>query len=322
MTQDAAAGITLEDLEEARRRIAGRVHVTPVLTSQSLGRELGVPLALKAELFQKTGSFKPRGALHKLSRLSAAEKARGLVTISAGNHAAGLAYAAATEGVACTVVMPAAANPTKVRATEAYGARVVLHGDASEAFRHAHELESELGLTFVHPFDDAHVVAGAGSLGLEIVEQVPDVGAVVVPIGGGGLIAGVATAVKLLRPAARVYGVEPEGAASMVESLKAGRAVRLERVETIADGLAPPMAGELNYAIVRRLVEAVVTVSDAQIVDALRLLMTRCKLVVEPSGAAALAALVTGAVRPPRGGTVVVVVSGGNVDLERLKGLL
>ena len=184
MAREEVAGISLEDLREARRRIAGRLHVTPVFGSESLGRQLGVRLAVKAELFQKTGSFKPRGALHKLSRLTAAEKQRGLVTTSAGNHAAGLAFAAATEGVACTVVMPENANPTKVRATQAYGAEVVLHGDVGDAFRRAHELEAERGLTFVHPFDDRHVIAGAGSLGLELVEQVPGLDAVVVPIGG------------------------------------------------------------------------------------------------------------------------------------------
>ena len=323
---DPAAGgrplVTLEDVREARRRIGDRVHTTPVFGSESLQRELGMPLAFKAELFQKTGSFKPRGALHKISRLSDAEKRRGLVTISAGNHAAALAYAGAAEGVACTVVMPENANPTKVRATQAYGARVVLHGDAAGAFARAHEIEKQEGLVFVHPFDDPHIVAGAGTVGLECVEQVPDLGAVVVPVGGGGLIAGVATAVRALRPKTRVYGVEPDGAASMVQSLREGHAVHLERVSTVADGLAPPMAGELNFDIVRRLVEDVVTVTDEQILEAMRLVMTRLKLAVEPSGAAGLAALVSGALRPPADGRVVVLLSGGNVDLQRLKSLL
>jgi threonine dehydratase len=314
--------VTLDDVRAARERIAGSVHVTPVFGSTTLERELGLRLAFKAELFQKTGSFKPRGALNKIFRLGPAERARGLVTTSAGNHAAALGYAASAQGVACTVVMPHTANPTKVRACEAYGAHVILHGDVSEAFARAHELERDEGLVFVHPFDDPHIVAGAGTLGLELVEQVPDLQAVIVPVGGGGLIAGVATAVKALLPHVRVYGVEPEGAASMVKSLREGHAARLEKVSTVADGLAPPMAGELNYEIVRRLAEDVVTVSDEQIIDAMKLAFTRLKLAVEPAGAAGLAALVSGAVRPRVDGRVVVVLSGGNLDMQRLKTLL
>ena len=307
---------------EARQRIAGRAHVTPILRSTSLGRELGIELFLKAELFQKTGSFKTRGVLNKLARLSADEKERGLVTISAGNHAAAIAWAAAAAGVACTVVMPAQANPTKVRVTRAYGAEVVLHGDAAQAFARCSELARERSLCFVHPFDDPDIVAGHGTAGLECVEQVPDLDVVVVPVGGGGLISGIATAVKHLRPAARVAGVEPEGAAALWQSLQVGRPVHLDRIETVADGLAPPMVGELNFEIARRYVDTVVKVTDAQILDAMRLLMTRCKLVVEPAGAAGFAALSSGVLKVRPGEKVVVVLSGGNVDLERLKNLL
>lgn len=314
--------VTPADILAARQRIASGIHVTPMLRSSSLGRELGIELFLKAELFQKTGSFKVRGVLNKLSRLDAAQKARGLVTISAGNHAAAIAWASAGAGVACTVVMPAHANPTKVRVTRAYGAEVVLHGDSAQAFARCSELAEERHLCFVHPFDDPDIVAGHASAGLECVEQVPDLDLVVVPVGGGGLISGIATAVKHLRPAARVVGVEPEGAAALWESRRTGKPVHLDRVDTVADGLAPPMVGDLNFAIAQRYVDDVVKVTDAQIIDAMRLLMTRCKLVVEPAGAAGFAALRSGAVKAPAGAKVVVVVSGGNVDLERLKTLL
>ncbi len=302
----------------ARERIASRVHRTPMLRSSSLSAVLGIDLAFKAELFQRTGSFKVRGALHKLSCLSADAAANGLVTISAGNHAAALAYAAREAGLRCTVVMPQAANPTKVRATEAYGAEVVLHGSVQEAFVRCHELEKERGLLYIHAFDDPEIVAGAGTLGLEVLEQVPELDTVLVPIGGGGLISGVALAVKHLRPRARVIGVEPEGAAVMWASLEAGRALRVDQLSTLADGLAPPMVGELNFQIVQRYVDGVVKVSDAEILDAMRLLMSRCKLVVEPAGAAAFAALMARRVSVTGGERVVVVLSGGNVDLAQL----
>ncbi len=302
----------------ARERIGSRVHRTPMLRSSSISTALGIDLAFKAELFQRTGSFKVRGALHKLACLSPDAALNGLVTISAGNHAAALAYAARQAGLRCTVVMPAAANPTKVRATEAYGAEVVLHGNVQEAFARCHELEKERGLLYIHAFDDAEIVAGAGTLGLEIVEQVPEVDTVLVAIGGGGLISGVALAVKHLCPSARVIGVEPEGAAVMWASLEAGRALRVDHVSTLADGLSPPMVGELNFAIVKRNVESVVKVSDGEILDAMRMLMSRCKLVVEPAGAAAFAALMTRRVSVSPGEHVVVVLSGGNVDLAQL----
>lgn len=310
--------VEAQEVLAARERIASLVHTTPMLTSKSLGAPHGVELFLKAELFQKTGSFKARGALHKVSRLTQAQRERGLLTISAGNHAAALAFAAAARGVACTVVMPGNANPTKARAARGYGAEVILHGNVPEAFERCHELEEERQLQFIHAFDDPQIVAGAGSLGLECVEQCPGVDVVVVPVGGGGLISGVAVGVKHLRPEARIYGVEPEGAAVMWKSLQEGRAARLDHLDTVADGLAPPMAGELNFQIVRHYVEDVVRVSDAQILAAMRDLMSRAKLCAEPAGAAGLAALQAGAVPVSPGDKVVVIVSGGNVDLAQL----
>ena len=314
--------LTLEDIQAALQSIRDKVHLTPVFTSTAIGREIDATVYLKAELFQKTGSFKPRGALNKIQKLSKEQKSKGLITISAGNHAQGLAYAASQYGVACTVVMPANASPTKVRAAQGYGATIVLHGDVGGAFDYMFQLQKERNLTFVHPFDDPDVMAGQGTVGLEIVEQIPEFHTIVVGIGGGGLISGIATAIKALRPHVKICGVEPIGAAKMRRSLDAGHAIRLDRVDTIADGLAPPMAGEHTYPIVKALVDEVVTVSDDEIVVAMKRLMSRAKLTVEPAGAAAVGALLSGALKVPRGSKVVAVVSGGNVDFDELKQLL
>jgi threonine dehydratase len=288
-----------------------------------LGERVDVRLLLKCENLQKTGSFKARGALNKLSQLDAAERSRGVVTVSAGNHAQALAWAARAAGVSATVVMPTVASLAKVEASRGYGADVVLHGaTGAEAFEHAHVLERERGLTFVHPFDDEYVCAGAGTTGLELLEQAGDLDAVVVPIGGGGLIAGMLVAIKETNPKVRVYGVEPTGAPSMRRSLDEGHAVRLDAVKTIADGLAAPMAGELNYEIVRRYADDVVLIDDDTIADAVRELLLNTKLLAEPAGAAATAAVLARAI-PLRGSDrVAAVISGGNVDLGKLAGLI
>lgn len=314
--------LTLESFAAARRRIAGRVHATPMLHSSALGRRLHGALFLKGEHLQKTGSFKPRGALNLMEQLGADERGRGVVTISAGNHAQAVAWAAREAGVAATVVMPEGASVAKVEASRAYGAEVIIHGTVFEAFDRAHALARERGLAFVHPFDDLRTVAGAGTVGLEIVEQVPDATTIVVPVGGGGLISGIAAAAKLSRPGLRVFGVEPVGAAAMRKSLDIGEPARLDRVQTIADGLAPPMAGRINYQIVRAYVDDVVTVTDADIVAGLRAVLYWTKQVVEPSGAAAVAALLAGRIPLREGDRVVAVLSGGNVALERLAELL
>jgi threonine dehydratase len=315
--------LDLSSVRAARERIAGRLHTTPTFGSTRLGDLAGVRLLLKCENLQKTGSFKVRGALHKVSRLDAAARARGVVTVSAGNHAQALAWAAREAGVSATVVMPANASPAKVDASRGYGAEVVLHGASSiEAFAKARELEKERQLTFVHPFDDEEVCAGAGTVGLELLEQAPDIDVVVVPIGGGGLITGMLVALKESNPKLRVYGVEPEGAPSMRRSLDEGHAVRLDAVRTIADGLAAPMAGELNYEIVRRYADDVVLLGDDAIANAMRQLLLSTKLLAEPAGAAAVGAVLAGALPLRRGERVAAVVSGGNIDLAKLAGLL
>ena len=314
--------VTLDDIRDARRRIAGRVHCTPLFSATLLGERAGVQLFLKCESLQKTGSFKARGALNKLAQLEASARSRGVVTVSAGNHAQALAWAARTEGIRCTVVMPAAAAQAKADASAAYGAEVIRHGTSMDAFAKARELAATRELTFVHPFDDEQIVAGAGTAGLELLEQLQSVAVVVVPIGGGGLIAGIASAVKLANPAVRVFGVEPRGAAVMRQSLDAGRAMRAESLNTIADGLAAPMAGEIPFDIVRRCVDDVVLVSDEEIAEAMRALLSRAKLLAEPAGAAATAAILSGRIPLARGSRVVALLSGGNVDMARLKELL
>ncbi|HSM61511.1 MAG TPA: threonine/serine dehydratase [Longimicrobiales bacterium] len=307
--------------EDARARIAGFVHRTPLLHSRTLSERVGAPLYLKCENLQRTGASKVRGALHRLLRLTDDERARGVVTISAGNHAQAVAWAARTARVRAVVVMPEHASRAKVDASRGYGAEVVLHGDARAAFARAFELAEERGLRFVHPFDDEEVVAGHGSCALEILEDLPDVEAIVVPVGGGGLISGIAAATAAVRPGVAVWGVEPEGADAMARSLAAGHAVHLERVSTVADGLAAPMAGTLNHALVAAHGRGVVTVGDARIVEAMGLLLERTKLLTEPAGAAGLAGLLDGGIPVPEG-PVAVILSGGNVDMTTLARLL
>ena len=310
----------LEDIQRAQAQIAGLIRVTPVMSSTTVGDELGVRLHLKAELFQKTGSFKPRGVFNKLLSMEPADRARGLVSLSAGNHAAALAYGATAVGAKATIVMPANAMLSKVEATRRYGGEVVQTDGSLLAA--CLELQQERDLTLVHPFDDLAVMAGQGTVGLELVGQVPDAGMVVVPVGGGGLISGIAAAVKLQRPSVRVVGVEPEGADAMSRSLEQGAPAHLDKVDTIADGLAPPFAGDHTFRHVQSFVDAIVRVTDSEIIDAIRVLVQQCKLAVEPAGAAGLAALLAGKVSPPAGCAVVCVISGGNVGLDVLKQLL
>jgi threonine dehydratase len=302
----------------AQQAMAGAVHRTPIFSATQFGETLGLSLWLKAELFQKTGSFKPRGALNRLRNTPREDLDRGLISASAGNHAQGLAWAARQVGAACTVVMPAQASPTKAAATRGYGAEVILEGSMEQVFDIMRRIQEDRGHVFVHPFDDPLVIAGQGTIGLEIVEQVPEVEVIVCPLGGGGLISGIALAAKSLRPEVLVYGVEPNGAAAMRRSWDEGRPVRLDSLDTIADGLASPMAGEVTYPMTRRYVDDVIVLSDEEILDGLTALLNYAKLYAEPAGAAATAALLAGKVPLRRGQTVVSVVSGGNFDLDRL----
>jgi threonine dehydratase len=311
--------LSLAAVRAARERIAGRIHTTPVMSSTRLGARAGVRLVLKCENFQKTGSFKVRGALNYVRQLGPAERERGVVTFSAGNYAQALAWAATDSGVHATVVMPAKASPQKAAASRDYGAEVVLFGaNGMEALGKMREIERERGLLFSHPFDDEHVMAGQGTVGLELLEQAPDLDVVVVPVGGGGLIGGILVAIKESNPKIRVYGVEPTGAAGMRRSLDAGHALTLDAVSTVADGLAAPMAGTLTFEIVKRYVDDVVTLDDDVIVAGLRDVLTTAKLVAEPAGAAATAAVLSGVLPLRKGERVAAILSGGNVDAARL----
>ena len=323
MSEAAVDRVDLEAVRRARDRIRGRVHRTPLASATLLGRRCGgVELYLKAENLQKTGSFKPRGVLSRLLGMEEAGRERGVVTVSAGNHAQALAWGSRSAGVDCTVVMPETAPRTKVEACRGYGARVVLHGDVFDAFERALSIRDEEGRTFVHPFDDPAIVAGQGTAGLEVLDELDDADAVVVPVGGGGLLAGIAVAVKGRSPSTRVFGVEPEGADSMCRSLERGEPVRLEEVDTLADGLGSPMAGELTFPLVRRHVDGVVRVSDGALAEAVGEVLTFAKLLVEPAGAAGVAALAEGVLPVEEGERVAAVLSGGNVDLDRLADLL
>lgn len=315
--------VEFADILEARVRIARRVRETPLLSAARIGERAGVRLYHKAELFQKTGSFKARGALNAVLQLSPEERERGVIAVSAGNHAQGLAWAATAAGIRSVIVMAAGASRGKVAATEGYGAEVVLvEGDVTAAFARAAELERAEGLVNIHGFDNPRIIAGQGTVGLEVLEQLPRVDVIVCPIGGGGLIAGVALAAKRLQPSVRVYGVEPLGASAMRQSWDRGEPVTLASVSTIADGLAPPMAGRITYPITREYVDDIVTLSEAEIVAGLRAILTEAKLYAEPSAAAATAAVLSGKLPLAKGERVVAIVSGGNLDLERLKAIL
>jgi threonine dehydratase len=283
--------------------------------SEHLSTLAGRPVLLKAEYLQRTGSFKIRGAYHRIARLGPDERAAGVVAASAGNHAQGVALAASLLGVKSTIFMPATAPFPKVAATRGYGAEVVLGGGVfddclADALAHA----AQSGATFVSPFDDPLVIAGQGTIGLELAEQASQAGTVVVSVGGGGLISGVATAVKALRPGIRVVGVEAEGAASMTASLAAGRTVTLERIDTMADGIAVKRVSELTLAHVSALVDEIVTVSEEDLSRALLVLLERTKAIVEPAGAAPLAAALAGKLPDGDGEAVCLLLSGGNID--------
>ncbi len=314
--------VSIEAIRRARERVAPHIRRTPLWRSETLGRLAGCEVYLKCELFQKTGSFKPRGMLNKLFSLTDAQRRAGVITFSAGNAAQGLAYAARIVGTRAAVVMPSYASPTKAQATREYGGEVILHGNAAECFEKCMALSRERALTFVASYDDVELMTGHASLGLEILEDLPDPDLVMVGVGGGGLIGGVTMALRQSGSGARIVGVEPEGAPKMFRSLEAGKPIRLAATRTIADGLGAPSAGEHPFAIVREHVERVILVADEQIRQAMRLILERAKLLAEPAGSAPLAGLLSGQVAVPAGAKVVLVLSGGNVDLDRLKELL
>ena len=308
--------------EEARMKMVPHVHHTPLLTSRALSERTGFDVRLKAELFQRTGSYKIRGPLNRFTYLADDEKARGVICSSAGNHAQGVALAAAIHGIKAVVCMAENATPSKIAATRGYGAEVVLKGTIwDEANEEAKRLVAERGYTYIHPFDDEQLIVGQGTVGLEIYRDFPDVDVVVVPIGGGGLISGIALAMKSLKARVRVVGVESSGAPAMKRSVEADKLITLDEVDCIIDGLRVKRVGERNFDIVRQYVDEIVTVPDEQIFEALVWTMHYAKVVPEGAAAAPVAALLQGLVKARKGSKVVCVLSGGNVNLEQLKGL-
>jgi len=325
---DSNAPLPLPDLPDvlaARRALAGRVLRTPVLRAEALDELAGARLAFKAECLQLTGSFKVRGATNRIRSFSPAELAPGLITVSAGNAALGAAWAAREARVPMTVVMPERAVPEKLAAVAALGARIEKEGvtDAAAAFERLAKLRREHGYTLVHPFDDPYVIAGAATATWELLEEEPGLDALLVPTSGGGLLAGALLAVKGLAPKLPVYGVQPEGAASLVRSLEAGRPVAPERMATVADGLTAPKPGEINFELIHRQVAGVLTVPDEKILEAMGHLIRNLKVIVEPAGAAAFAALLALRSLPAdprfRGQRLGLILSGGNAAAERVR---
>jgi threonine dehydratase len=310
--------VSIDDVRAARERIMGHLRRTPVIESVNLSTSSGYTVAFKAENLQRTGSFKARGALNALMLLSDEQRDRGVVTFSAGNHGAGLAFAASLLGVTCSVFMASTAVQAKVDAIRNYGANVVFGDSINDALAKMEQAIREEGRTYLSPFDDRGVVAGQGVVALELLEDAPETEAIVVPIGGGGLIAGVSLVVKSLRPDITVIGIEPEGAPTVTKSLEAGRPATIDGVNTIADGLAAPFAGVVTQEIITACVDRVALVSDQQISDAIAPILSRAKLLAEPAAAAGFAGLINGKTGIPAGSRVVCILSGGNISLDRL----
>ena len=314
--------LTLDDVYAARERIGGRLHRTPMLSSRTLSEQVGVPVHFKAELFQRTGAFKPRGVLNKLATLTDEEKARGVISISAGNHAQALAYASAVEGIDALVVMWQTASPMKIAAARAYGATVDdSPPNIPAAFEHLDKLVVETGRTLVHPYDDPLVMAGQGTVGLEMLEDIPDADVIVVQVGGGGLVSGIATAVKGLKPNARVLAVEPELSNALAASLAVGEPVTIDP-KSIADGLNGPYAGPNCVRICLDLGVESVLVTEEELRTGFRFMYGRMKLACEVAGAATAAALLAGKIDVEPGNTVAAVVSGGNIAAETAAAIL
>lgn len=307
--------LSFEAVIGAAGRIEGEVRHTPLMRSSTFTERTGTEIHLKLEQFQRTGAFKLRGATNRIGTLSVEERNKGVVTASAGNHAQGVALAATRAGCDSTIVMPEHASISKIEATKGYGGTVVLHGEDYDAAQtRAHEIEAEEGRTYLHAFDDPDVMAGQGTIGCEIMEDCPAVDTVVVPIGGGGLIAGIATAVKGIDPSVRVIGVQAEGASSAAESFARGEIVELEHANTIADGIATRRVGEKTFEVITERVDEIVTVSDPEIAMAMTRLLERSKVLTEGAGAVGLAAVLEERFEYDSDETIAVLLSGGNID--------
>lgn len=315
--------VSISDIAAARERIRNVINATPIVADARLSRELGAKMHLKAECLQKSGSFKIRGAYNKISQLSDDEKERGVITASAGNHAQGVALAARLVGIKSTIVLPEFAPLTKINATRGFGAEVVLKGTTfDEAVAYSRELQAEQGSTYVHAFDDERIIAGQGTIGMEIIDGLPDVTTIAVPIGGGGVMSGIAIAAKTLKPSVKIIGVQSENVSWVKPSLEAGHAVVPEPRPTIADGIAVKTPGELTLPIIRELVDDIVEVSEEEVAQGIFHSVQNNRLVVEGAGAAGLAAILAGKVKINSGDTVCAVLCGGNIDANLLTRVL
>jgi threo-3-hydroxy-L-aspartate ammonia-lyase len=309
--------ITIDDVRAAAARIAPHIHRSPLLKSASISEAAGVEVRLKCENLQKAGSFKIRGAMNALMQLTSEEKARGVVAFSSGNHAQGVALAARMLKIKAAIVMPEGSVQSKVDATRGYGAEVITAGvTAATRGDVAHKIAAERGAVVIPPFDDERVIAGAGTVGLEIVEDWPEVRTIIVPLGGGGLLAGIALAATSLNPRIEVYGVEPAAGNDGEQSLHAGRIISIDPPRTIADGARTTAIGERNFAIIRERVKNIVSVPDQDLLQTLKFVVYRTKLLMEPTGALSIAALLSGKI--PATGPTAVVISGGNVEFSLL----
>ena len=316
-SRNKALAVSLADVQAARGRIAKELIRTPLVLSDAASERAGRPVYLKLENLQRTGAFKVRGALSKVTSFAPEERQQGLVCASSGNHGLGVAYASSRLGVRCVVVLPENANPHKMALLKELGAEVVCYGETSDVRQQkADEISHEKGYSLVHSFADAALIAGQGTLGLEVLEDLPEVEDVYVPVGGGGLISGIAVAIREQRPSTRIWGVQPQYANSMWAALREGRIVGLKEVRTVADGLAARITTEINFALVQHYVEDVILVSDQAILDSMWFLLEHAKVLVEPSGAASFAGLLANA---QRGGRAVAVMSGGNVSLRQIE---
>jgi len=318
--QAADISVSHEDIRLAQKTLEPILRKTELIESQFFSNECGNRVFLKPENFQVTGSFKIRGAYYKISKLSDEEKNRGVIAASAGNHAQGVGYAAQMLGVKATIVMPETTPIIKVEATKKFGVQVVLHGDTyDDACQKARELEAENGYVFVHPFDDIDVMLGQGTVAIEVLKELDDVDEILVPIGGGGLISGIAMAAKMLKPSIKIIGVEPEGACCMARSLDENRIIELKKVDTMADGVAVKKPGALTFEVIKEFVDEVVTVSDSDILEAILLLIEKHKMVTEGAGALSVAGLKK---LGPENKNVVCVVSGGNIDISTISAII
>lgn len=314
------AFLQFEEIEAARKRLKGISAKTDLVYSPVFSNEYGNEIYIKPENLQVTGAYKIRGAYNKISKLSNRQKSKGLIASSAGNHAQGVAYSAQKLGIEATIVMPKTTPLIKVEATKKYGAKVVLAGDSyDEAYNEAQRLQKKFGYTFVHPFNDLDIMAGQGSIGIEILEELENVDIILAPIGGGGLISGIAVAAKSINPSIKVIGVEPEGANAMKLSVARNSLVSLDRVETIADGVAVKKPGDLTFSIIRDYVDEIVTVSDFELMDALLVFLEKHKLVAEPAGVLSLAGLKR---IKEKNKNIACVVSGGNIDVVTMSSLI